>query len=196
MDRESPNNQSEWETPVSRKNAGVVFMGVLAAFLVATVMLLSAGCSEPTRAPVPSPTPAATAIPTPSATPDLCQSADVVTYSDAYSAYRIMLDKQLVRLEDVHANSGTSLNDTAVDDVNQEIRDAAIAMDAMDPPSMFGGVELHTARYVESLFRALTLYQQATSPPVHLGIVQLKPEHDKETVAAFAAAFDELDAVG
>ena len=36
MDWESPDNQSEWETPVSRENAGVAFMGVPAVFLVAT----------------------------------------------------------------------------------------------------------------------------------------------------------------
>ena len=39
---------------------------------------------------------------------------------------------------------------------------------------MFEGAELHTARYVESLFRALTVYQQATSPAVHLRIVEFE----------------------
>ena len=107
--------------PVSRKNAGVTFMGVLAVFLVANVMLLSTGCSERAPAPVSTPIPpTATAMPTPSATPDLCQSADVVSYSDAYAAYRIMMDRQLVRLDDVHATGGASLDDTAVDDVHQK----------------------------------------------------------------------------
>ena len=55
---------------------------------------------------------------------------------------------------------------------------------------------MHTARFVESLFQALHLYQQAMSPAVDLGIVQLKPERNTETAAAFAAAFDELAAVG
>ena len=107
-----------------------------------------------------------------------------------------MLDRQLVSLDPVYAIGGASLDDTAADDVHEEIRDAAIAMDAMDPPSMFDGAELHTARYVESLFQALNLYQQATSPAVDFGIVQLKPEHSTETAAAFAAAFDELNTVG
>ena len=198
MAKEAADNQSEWETPVSRRNAGVSFTGMLAVLLaVAAVMLISAGCSEPAPAPVPTPIPpTATSMPTPSATPDVCQSADVVSYSDAYAAYRVMLDGQLVRLDAAYADGGASLDDSAVDDVNQEIRETAVAMDAMDPPPMFDGVGLHTARYVESLSRALTLYQQATSPAVQLGIAQLKPEHNTETAAAFAAASDELAAVG
>ena len=194
----SPDNQSEWATPVSRRNAGVQFMGVLAVSLVlAGVMLLSAGCSEPSPAPVPTPIPpTARAMPTPSATPNMCQSGDVVSYSDAYATYRAVLDGQLARLDAVYATGGAPLDDAAVDDVHQEIRDAAISMDAMEPPSMFDGVELHTASYMESLFQALDLYQQAKSPVVGLGIVQLKPEHNTETAAAFAAAFDELSAVG
>ena len=97
-------------------------------------------------------------MPTPSATPDLCQSADVVSYSGAYATCRAILDRQLARLDAVYATGGASLDDTAVDDVHQEIRDAAIAMDAMDPPPMFEGVELHTSRYLESLFQALGLH--------------------------------------
>ena len=183
---------------MSRKNNGTAFTGVLAvSLLVAAVLLLSAGCSEPVQAPVPTPTPpTATAVPTASATPDLCQSANVVSYWDAYATYQVILDRQLVRLDAVHATGGASLDDTAVDDIHQEFRDAAIAMDAMDPPPMFDGVELHTARYVESLSQALALYQKATSPAVDIGIVRLKPEHNTETAAAFADAFDELGAVG